>query len=394
MKKKIRFLHNEKGVTMITLAITIAIMLVLIGVSIGAGMDVYRQSRITKFVAQMQVIQKKVDMIATEGNADEYETEKITERGDYYSRIKPIMDGVKGEENVTGSDIDFKYFSADDMKDKLDIDNLSPEESFAINFKTREIISLRGVEYEETKYYTQYNGILPNGQKLVVYDDNKDLSFKAELRNFGLNSKIIVKDLKFSNLKIRYKPKDAEDEEYKWNIIENYAEKGKEYEITITKSGTYIVMVETSDGKYESTAEVNVVINNAPKITDEMTPINYKGETITKDDSIAMSKWNYSMIAPFTSNDWAYCKIEDKTYMWIPRLAYNGTKYRFLKGNSRVPTDGATIDETWTVPEEFEKYTGIWIQVTEGINNRNSFSLINIFTNGTFLTGRDIKKVI
>ena len=59
-------MKNQKGITMISLVITIVILFLLATVSINLSFDTYSVANIQGFISKMKVIQGKVDNIAEE----------------------------------------------------------------------------------------------------------------------------------------------------------------------------------------------------------------------------------------------------------------------------------------------------------------------------------------
>ena len=65
-------MKNNKGITLIALVITIIILLILTSIVTVTSMDTYEFANMTKFVAEMQLIQKEVDrLVEGEYNLDE-----------------------------------------------------------------------------------------------------------------------------------------------------------------------------------------------------------------------------------------------------------------------------------------------------------------------------------
>ena len=57
---------DNKGITLIALIITIIVMLILVSAATYTGFDTYENTKVNHFVAQMQLIQAKVDEMTTE----------------------------------------------------------------------------------------------------------------------------------------------------------------------------------------------------------------------------------------------------------------------------------------------------------------------------------------
>lgn len=56
-------MKNNKGITLITLIVTVIIMLILASVATYTGLNSIEQSRVVTFVSEMQVAQSRVNYI-------------------------------------------------------------------------------------------------------------------------------------------------------------------------------------------------------------------------------------------------------------------------------------------------------------------------------------------
>lgn len=163
-------MRNEKGITLLILIITVIIMLILIGAGIKYGSTSLQEVKLRNFSYELQQIQGRVDSI--------YEKMKNEVRPDYvhldgkllgvnigYSaQAVETLKNVRGinyngangsDENLyhegNGRDAYYRYFSAKELEQKLDIKHI--KQDVIINFKTREVISVKGQECNERTYY-------------------------------------------------------------------------------------------------------------------------------------------------------------------------------------------------------------------------------------------------
>lgn len=140
-------MKNEKGITLITLVITIIVMIIITGVVTYSGLESVDTAKKTTFISEMEMIQSKVNVI--------YEERKTSsEKIEYYNTIglditlvsQDKRDIVLGETPEDG----FMYFTPNELK-KIDLDNINQE--VIINYDTREVISLTGVSIDGIMYY-------------------------------------------------------------------------------------------------------------------------------------------------------------------------------------------------------------------------------------------------
>lgn len=358
---------DNRGITLIALAITILITLILVSVTTYTGLDTYKRSKVTKFVTQMQLLQTKVDDIAATATTEELNNmslQSVTTE----EQTNAIVNAFKQGEIITADTSKYKVFTKDDALNILDVEDV--QNDIMVNFETREIVSTVGIEYDETTYYTQYK--LPGGQTIInnTAEINRDLSFELDLLVDGLNTTTTITSVKATNGTLSYK-ETASDY---WTSITNYTEQGKEYTINISKSGNYVFKLQdNADSKTYVEKSISIIVTNKPKT------------------EIQIEEYNYAS----TSENWAYAQKDSVYYVWIPRFAYktnaetNDTEIKFIKGNSNIAADNTYIDNTWIIHDKFTtddntELTGIWVSV-ENIN-QTGLDMITLLNDSTRTT--------
>ena len=368
------FNFNQKGITVIALIITIVVMLILVAVTINIGMDNIEYSKLITFVSYMQTIQKKVDQIVENGNYNEYGSTLTNEQE---TKLKEILE----IDDVSN----FKYFDNTAIKEQFEIENI--EDEIAINFKTREVISLLGFEYEGEIHYSQYN--LPGGQKLVSFEETQrtvtigEIIFTVD----GLNGTITINGISITNGTLYYgkeyeKTTNEGITKYiDWKIATNKTVQDESITTpNITESGKYYIkLVDNTTGKDNSDSEgkypsIIIRLTNTPKLKEGLSNLS--------------TKYNYSDLS--ASENWAYATDETSAYVWIPRFAYetgNTSNIEFIRGNSNVTSSGGYIDGNWTIPPQFTEgtteFTGVWVEVDKV--NKEGIDIIDILKTGTIL---------
>jgi len=149
-------MRNQRGVTLITLIITIIILLIIAGLAINTGIDTYKNSKVIKFETYMKMIQKKVDIL-------------IEEEKDYTTLGSPLT-ALSSEQNdklrntiinnefveTNKSELNggaVRYFSSSDIENVFEIKDV--QDDIIINFANREVISLNGVEKDGVIHYVE-----------------------------------------------------------------------------------------------------------------------------------------------------------------------------------------------------------------------------------------------
>lgn len=360
---------NENGITVISLIITIIVMLILASVTVYVGTESIDNSRMINFVSYMQIIQTKVDFIAEYEDYSNYGEELSSSNK---STLQSILNSGTESFLTTTSSTYLRYFDSSHIVSDLEIENIDDE--IVVDFSTREVISLNGIEYEDEMYYTQY--YLPGGQvlKQKTEEITRTVSFGDITSNIdGLNSTFTITNISLTNGTLSYGRKDSADV-ITWTEITNYTSKGKNVTTRdITESGTYYFkLVDNITGKDSGTADedgnivytsVELRLTNSPKLEDNLTDLS--------------RTYNYSDLN--NSEDWAFATdITDEAnllyYVWIPRFVYKLDEtgaleeLHFLRGTSDITTSGGYINSTdWIEPDVFtngtSKKTGVWVQV-------------------------------
>lgn len=371
---------NQNGITIISLVITIIVMLILTGVTIEVGTGSIENSKKVSFLAYMQTIQKKVDLIYEDNNYLEY-GEALS--NDNKARLKKVLNNGN-ESFITTVDSEYlRYFDSNHLASQLDIQNIDDE--IVVDFNTREVISLTGIKYENKIYYSQY--YLPGGQKInqPSGETNRAVSFgEIETNINGLNATFTIKGISITNGTLSYGKKDSSGV-IKWKVVTNYTK--KDVDITtenITESGTYYFkLVDNTNGNDNigsdsSYPSVELRLTNAPKLKGDLTDLSRSYNYSDINDS---TKWAYATDSTDTANV--------KYYVWIPRFVYKLdennklSELQFLRGTSDITTAGGYIKTSeWTEPTAFtsdtNKVTGVWVQIDE--SDKDKLDIIEILT--------------
>jgi len=168
---------NNKGITLIALIITIVLMLLIIGVSVNTGKESLDSTRLSGFYAQLELIQKRVDDIASNNESYIDSSGKVVyikNQGVAYSKLSTILK-TKLEKIIynqgpdLGSKIgNFRYFDKVQLQNILGLMDV-PYNVF-IDFNTRTIIAEEGININGRTY-----NILKNETYFVEQDESKNV---------------------------------------------------------------------------------------------------------------------------------------------------------------------------------------------------------------------------
>ena len=139
-------MEKNKGITLITLIMTVIILLIIAGLPINYGINTYKSSKVMKFETYMKILQKKVDIMIEEGI--DYTTVGTALTNGQKDRLQAIMP------TIDTSEPQLRYFSSDNIEEVFDVPEVYDE--IVINFANRDVISLNGVEKNGVMHYVEY----------------------------------------------------------------------------------------------------------------------------------------------------------------------------------------------------------------------------------------------
>lgn len=233
-------MKNQNGVTLISLVVTIILMVILASVVTFGGIDSISSAKRTTFISELEIIQAKVNSIHEQRKASKQDKEYYDSIGQNVSVL-----GTKLSEILGGSSQDgFKYFSKNDLKN-IDIENVN--QNVIINFDTREVISVDGIEQDGKKYYKLKD--IPNysGYNVEYIDKNtQPPTFDVEVTKLESTWIVKLKDIVYNSKvqggTVSYKLNTNSN----WIINQNFSFEVKEaglYDIKLTdKAGNSTIV--------------------------------------------------------------------------------------------------------------------------------------------------------
>ena len=231
-------IKDNKGITLVALIVTVIVMLILIGVGIFNADQAYKNGQVSKFVTQMQLIQARIDEVI--GDTD-FITEITAEKPAITSDDISILDKAHQNHEIPyDSSIEynseyknqFKHFTISNLDEELDLSDIDTD--VLINFTTKEIVAIDGVEYKDVVYYTQY--LLPQGQTLIQYNNQREeeIDFTVNKKMDGLNCSITITDIP-ADCKLSYGEGASANDVTNWITLANYTKVNDSYSLNITK---------------------------------------------------------------------------------------------------------------------------------------------------------------
>ena len=137
-------MKQEKGITLVALVITVLVMSILAGTAISSGRSNIDSNKVIAFIQELKIVQSEVNVIVEkqkQGNTS-YDAIGIeVSRLDTETMTKLVKGPLQGK--TAEEIIDFKYYRVSDLQ-QMGIENVN--QSVLINLKTREVISVNGIE--------------------------------------------------------------------------------------------------------------------------------------------------------------------------------------------------------------------------------------------------------
>ena len=130
-------MKKNKGITIVSLAITIVVLLIIAGISIGGAIIGAKETEETKLISEITIIQHAIlerytSSILTKEPLPGIEVEK--------SEVQTIIDEINEicDENITLKGTEYKRLTKQELKN-MGIDN--QEYTYIVNYKTGEVMN-------------------------------------------------------------------------------------------------------------------------------------------------------------------------------------------------------------------------------------------------------------
>ena len=222
--------NDIKGITLISLVITIIVLLILASVATYSGLSVIRSAKLEAFTTEMKIMQTQVNELYEKSKNDD----GIINLGKDLSSVSSQANKVftENESGITDKE-GYRYFDKETIKD-LNIDGVEGE--FFVNISKRSVVSYYGFEYEGKNYYTLEQ--LPNGLYNVDYIENSEKpTFEVNTERYNEDKwKIVVGNIQYNGYIDKWQVKYKLISQDTWNTSEDttfFVGKPGKYEIKI-----------------------------------------------------------------------------------------------------------------------------------------------------------------
>lgn len=234
-------MKNSKGITLVTLVVTITVILILTSIATYSGMNVINSSKLTAFTTELKIMQTQVNAIYQEDKEQEIGTE-LTQKSNVAEQAAKVF--TANESGITSSE-GYRYWSNNEVK-KLGIEGV--EQDFFVNVKTRSIVSYQGFKYEGETYYTLEQ--LPNGLYNVKYESTSDKPiFNVSFQCVGSNKwRVTISDIEYNGYIDKWQVAYQLEGNSYWNTTEDLS-------FMTEKEGIYNIQIQNGNVKSEIVSE-------------------------------------------------------------------------------------------------------------------------------------------
>lgn len=336
-----RIKNENSGITLISLVVTIIVIIILATIGINTGVTTLKSSQLTRFTAQMKLMQLEVNelyekyisdgtVITKEGTKfigkDILNIGKDLTQADQEQINKVFKTTAEGGSDVLDKS-GYRYFDAETIS-SLKIDGIDQE--FLVDVQKRSFISFLGFKYNNDMYYTLDQ--LPDGLYNVGY-----INPNTGKPIFDVNyEKLTNGKWKININNVRYE-EGQEGYITKWNVKYQLADTQKpdkwytseELSFIVDRSGKYRILIYQQDVQSNF---VEIDVKEILKVQPDVTGINNKTYVTWSDNGDGTYTINDTYTSEpdywydYDNGKWANIKTQanglEAYWVWIPRYAY------------------------------------------------------------------------
>ena len=367
-------LDERKGITLVSLAITIAVMLILASVATYSGVNILRQAKLNMFTTEMKLMQTEVnDLYNRYKNGEDVLNLGKDLTGQEEQVNKVFTNEASGITETTG----YRYFDKETL-DNLGIDGVDGE--FFVNIEKRSVVSYEGLKYEGVTYYTLAQ--LPDGLYNVDYQDRNTEKPTFDVATTVNNDKytITVSNIQYNGYIEKWQVKYQKEGQTDWLTSEDLSfqvESGGKYNIMLVNGEVESDPVTVSLIAFDGNCHVDKGIN-MPVIKDNMELVKYDADLkawVTDEDGSSINYVAGTGTDDNTKSQWANAIVTidgvESYFVWIPRFEYsiNNAEHtidvKFIPTSKTEADDGYIIHPAFTTNVDNGGWTselpGIWV---------------------------------
>lgn len=229
-------MKNNKGITLVSLLVTIIVLLILASIATYSGLNVINSSKLTIFTTELKIMQTKVNELYQEDSKKQYGVE-IT--GNFQTQANKVFTELKNDaQSGVISQDGYRYWSKELLKE-LGVEGI--ERDFFVNLEKRSIVSYQGFRDGEKTYYTLSQ--VPNGLYNVEYTEpiaNKPI-FDVNAEYIGIDKwRITISNIQYDGYINKWQVKYQLEGEDSWNTSDDLS-------FVVNEGGNYKIQVLNGD---------------------------------------------------------------------------------------------------------------------------------------------------
>lgn len=231
---------KNKGITLVSLVITVIVLLILASIATYSGINVIQSSKLTAFTTELKIMQTQVNELY-----QRYKDGDNTVLG-LGKDLGSVSEQANKAFNASGitEQSEYRYFDQNTIKDGLKIEGVEGE--FFVNIKTRSVVSCEGFKYEGETYYTLEQ--LPDGLYNVEYNDkniNVDKpTFDTSVEKISEGKwRVTVSNIQYNGYIDKWKVNYQLEGQDSWNTSEDLS-------FIVNEEGNYLIKI--ANGNLES----------------------------------------------------------------------------------------------------------------------------------------------
>lgn len=230
---------KEKGVTLIGLAITITLLLIISSIGIKIGTSTIDSTKFYQFKEELKILQTKINELNQNNEIDLGKELSQTQKNFLNTKIiSDIVYNGRTEEEKAKIQNGFKYFDNESLEKDLNLEDIDRE--YLINIEYRFVICYQGFKYNGTNYYMidQIDDEIYN----VRYKDKNPKEGNFEVTYIKENDrwKIEITNIEYSGYINNWTVKYRLDGDSYWNTANGLS-------FYVSKKGNYYVQVSHGD---------------------------------------------------------------------------------------------------------------------------------------------------
>ena len=141
--------NKEKGVSIITLIITVILLIIITGLVVYTGMEMIDEVNRAELVVNMSMIQTKVKTINEKYNFEGNDTSVFI--GTKMTDVIKLPENIIKMQQTINEDLSLYYLLTNDDLSKMNLEfikNRNEENIYLVNYTTNEIIYINGFKYK------------------------------------------------------------------------------------------------------------------------------------------------------------------------------------------------------------------------------------------------------